>query len=59
MKAKEEPCKSSHPRQAAQLTAAGAVSERSPATKPMQRARRRREVKKATGYGLLARVVGH
>jgi hypothetical protein len=40
MKARGEPCRSSHPKCAAQLTAAGAVRERRPATKPMPAAKR-------------------
>src|SRR5215216_3280043 len=41
MNARGEPLRSSHPRCAAQLTAAGAVSERKPATNPIPAARRR------------------
>lgn len=35
MKEKADPCRSSHPSRAPQLTAAGAVSERNPATNPI------------------------
>src|SRR5688500_14622143 len=35
MNARGDPCRSSQPRQAAQLTAAGAVRERKPATIPL------------------------
>ncbi len=39
MNAKADPLRSSQPRRAAQLTAAGAVSERNPATNPIPTAR--------------------
>ena len=38
MNAKGDPCRFSHPRWAAQLTAAGAVKDRKPATIPMPKA---------------------